>query len=761
MQGWIIDSYADYDKNSIVIWLWTEQGAHRIEDARFRPSFFMSAPPGELREYRKHLEILDAIGDVRETRRRLSLMDDAPSPVLEIFPRHYRGLSDLARTIDSNGGYYDYHLYNIDLRFSQRYFLHHDIFPLGLVDYSHSAWRMLEEQFALEYKMPELKTALLDITVDKTTGISRFQDKLLGARLGDTEIKGSESEILDGLNVALRDLDPDIILTDGGDAFVMPYLAKKSEAIGVELQLGREAYRLGERKGKSYFTYGRIVYKPGQYLLKGRLHIDRGHSTYGKGDMAALFELSRLSALVPQEQSRLSPGTAFTAMQINRAVKDGVLIMWKKNLPEFFKDAELLIRADRGGFILEPEVGIHEGIVELDYVSLYPHIMVKFNLSMETLNCGCCAEGIGQPVPSLDYHSCVRRLGLVPRVLRPLLDRKRYYKKMKREPGPNQEIYRGRDAILKMTLVTSFGYQGFRNARFGRIECHESINAHARELLVRSMEIAEEHGYEVVHGIVDSLWLRPKPNASSIDRLVEHINGAIGLPIDIEGVYKWVIFLPCKTTGVGALNRYYGLFQNGELKLRGIELRKHDTAPFVNEAQAAMLVELSKASNTAEFIERLPRAISVLHAMAQKLRDGKVPLQDLVLTKAVTRRLEEYSVMTNSVAALKQMKRRGHDIEPGEYIRFVVTDGQSRDSEKKVRVAEFIQGDERPDPEEYLKLLCRAGETLFLPFGYTEERLLRMCRESPGDLEMDINPSELCTKDTPLRIGAGYMPRNR
>ncbi len=308
-----------------------------------------------------------------------------------------------------------------------------------------------------------------------------------------------------------------------------------------------------------------------------------------------------------------------------------------------------------------------------------------------------------------------------------------------------------------LVVGNSFGYQGFKNARFGRIECHESINAHARDLLVRSMEIAEQHGYEVVHGIVDSLWLRPKTNASGIEKLVEHINGAIGIPIDLEGVYKWVVFLPCKATGVGALNRYYGLFKNGEMKLRGIELRKHDTSPFVNEAQKAMLDELSRASNTREFEERLPRTVAVLQAFAQRLKDGKVPLQDLVLTKAVTRQIDEYTVMTNSVAALKQMKSRGYSVEPGEYIRFVITDGRSRDSEKKVRAVDFIQGDERPDVDEYLNLLCRAGETLLLPFGYTEGRLMEICRDgSPPQDAIPVTPPD--AKDIGRRAGPGYVP---
>jgi hypothetical protein len=172
-----------------------------------------------------------------------------------------------------------------------------------------------------------------------------------------------------------------------------------------------------------------------------------------ESDFAGLAELSRLSTLTPQEQARLTPGTAFTAMQTNLAYQDGCLVVWKKNRPEDFKDAENLLRGDRGGFTFEPEVGVHEGLYELDFSSLYPSIMVKYNISAETLDCACCPTD-GLAVPELRYHLCTRRVGIVGRVLKPLIERRRYYKKMKKEPGPLQDVYTGRDTILKWTLVT-------------------------------------------------------------------------------------------------------------------------------------------------------------------------------------------------------------------------------------------------------------------------------------------------------------------
>src|SRR3989304_4491740 len=171
--------------------------------------------------------------------------------------------------------------------------------------------------------------------------------------------------------------------------------------------------------------------------------------------MAGLAELLRLSLVMPQEQARLTPGTAISAMQVNLAVRDGCLVIWKKNRPEDFKTAEDLVLGDRGGFIFEPEVGLHEGLYELDFSALYPSIMAKYNISPECLDCSCCG-GSAFPVPGLKYRLCTSRVGLIPRVLKPILERRRYYKKMKREPGPLEEVYRDRDAILKWLLVTTF-----------------------------------------------------------------------------------------------------------------------------------------------------------------------------------------------------------------------------------------------------------------------------------------------------------------
>src|SRR5437763_16741943 len=124
-----------------------------------------------------------------------------------------------------------------------------------------------------------------------------MQDKLLGARIDDVELYGSQESILRGIEDLVASKDPDILMTDGGDAFVMPYLARKAAELGVTMQLGREPDKFAERKGKSYFTYGKIVFKPGQYILRGRLHLERGHFAMRESALAGLAELSNQSII--------------------------------------------------------------------------------------------------------------------------------------------------------------------------------------------------------------------------------------------------------------------------------------------------------------------------------------------------------------------------------------------------------------------------------------------------------------------------------
>ncbi|WP_019177491.1 DNA polymerase domain-containing protein [Methanomassiliicoccus luminyensis] len=713
MKGWVLDCYADHETNRMVTWFKTNSGAERIEE-EFVPRICVRAPQGRTGKLVNDLAMIGVKG-VSKVRRRTGLGEEKRE-VLSIAVPDYSSIQPLAVTIDMWGGYRDYLLYDVDLRMDQRYFTDRKIFPMGLTELP--SLRSLDSNLRIDYPIPRLRSVDLGVRAGGGS-IPTFGDPIASVTVDGAEIDGPEDKVIGELQALIRKRDPDVIYTRKGDSFVLPYLQKRAEANGMELELGRDRGRRTAR-GKSYFTYGRILYKPPAYKLRGRVHIDRETSfIFAESGMHGLIELSRLSLITIQDLSRMSPGSAISSMQINEALRTGHVVQWKKNRPEDFKTAMALIASDRGGFIYEPKVGVHGGVWEVDFFSLYPSIMVRHNISPETMMCGCCPQS-RHVVPELGYRICERRTGLIPHVLVPVLKRRRLYKDLKNKEGAKREMYEQRSKMLKWLLVTCFGYTGYRNARFGRIECHEAINAFGRDILVRSADLAGKRGFEVLHGIVDSLWLLGEGDIASY---CGEVTREVGIDLQLEGRYDWIVFLPNISTGVGALNRYYGRFESGELKLRGIALRRRDTPVLVEDLQRDMLERLSEARDAASFLAAVPSSLDILDGCISKLRDGAVPVDRLILRKRISQRLEDYVQFNDSVAALRQLNDEGFELQPGQAVEYLILDPGSRSSRDRVRAAPFLEGSERYDAERYVDLALRGAGELLSPFGWAFEDL--------------------------------------
>ncbi|RZN34770.1 MAG: hypothetical protein EFT35_08940 [Methanophagales archaeon ANME-1-THS] len=732
MKGWILDVDADFEHNCIVIWIKGENGAVKKYETSFYPSFYLSASSADLATLELELAADHAVHSLEYEDK--SLWPGEPvKKVLRVSFREYRRLMELAREIDELGEFSRYELFNVDLSIPFAYLQARGVAPMTLIETKNDKeslnLELLEDSNGIDYTIPALRGVELGAELD-AEGIPGPDDPLASLFLGDMVLEGrEEAELLLQLAAEMRTMDPDLVYTENGDSFLLPYLYYRAQVNELDdFYLGRDRDLMPTRigKGRSYVSYGRIIYKPPRYLLNGRIHIDHAHSfIYQEGGIHGLIELSRLSSIPLQTLARVTPGTVITAMQIAQALRENVLVRWKKNVPEEFKDAKTLFLADRGGMIYEPTVGIHENVVEIDFTSLYPAIMVKHNVSPETVLCPCCKNS-NQRAPIIDYPICEKRIGLIPRVLEPIITRRAVYKKRLKDNGYRdfREIYEARKNALKWILVTCFGYTGYRNARFGRIECHEVINAYGRDLLLTTARIAEEMGYTVLHGIVDSLWLKSRTtDAPAHETLRDRIYEETGIALELEGIYKWIVFLPRRADRTGALNRYYGLFEHGAMKIRGLELRRSDSPPLIKNAQMDMLRVMAAANDLAELHEVIPEVIEVLKEYTAMVMSGACDLKDLVFTSVVSKDLGDYTQLTNNVACLLQLKERGLRVRPGEQITYVITDAGSQSYERKVKAWPLARGDERYDKRRYVTHLLRAGASILSPFGYTEHKL--------------------------------------
>ncbi len=734
--GWLLDVTESEDGRSVVLWV-KDRRTERVRRTavEYRPPFGVAGPRADLERLARHLAALPVVERVELGSGRPSLFDRRPRPVLSVTPTVNSGRRALARTVDALGGYETFTLYDVDLSPPQLYHLTHGLYPFAPVVGSGAHLTATEPPETIDYATPPLRLAPFEVRLagERRGRIPPLDARLGSVRLGSTTLDGPEEDLLRALVGELARSDPDLLLTQGGDSFDLPWLYRRAAACGLsprEFVLGREEVGFAPtRQARSFESYGRVLYRSATFPLPGRFHIDRENSfLYDDAEVAGLVDAARLSRLSLQTVVRQSPGTCFTAMEMAHALALGAHVPWKKNRPEGFRRADRLVAADRGGVIFLPPVGVHGGIDEFDFASLYPHIMVRKNLSAETLECRCCPKS---PIraPGLGYRSCTRRVGLIPRTLAPLLARRLAYKAALKRPGIPREEAEGlkrRVRMLKWILVTAFGYQGYRNARFGRIECHEAINAYARELLASLVPAAEASGYSVVHGIVDSLWLRPIDPAHPPDPEVfaRQMSERFDLPLGYEGRYDWIVFLPAVTHGLGVPNRYYGLYGDGEFKLRGIGGRRHDTTTLVRRFESEVLALFRTARDAEGVRALLPRALARADRFAERVRAGAWPVDELLVSHRVGQAPEAFVTFTDSVAALRQLAEAGASRGAGEVVRFVLLDRRSRSFRHRVRVAELLEGDERYDVDAYLELLARDAETLLAPFGVDRASLL-------------------------------------
>ncbi|WP_340100923.1 type B DNA-directed DNA polymerase [Salinibaculum salinum] len=464
---------------------------------------------------------------------------------------------------------------------------------------------------------------------------------------GDT-VTGSPTDILTAVQAALEAHNPDILVCSTSE--IVPTLHKMATDAGVaDFSLSRwpdvDYQQLANRS--TYSSYGRVGHSPARYNVPGRAIIDESNTFfYGETNLDGVLNLVSRSKKPIQELAWASIGNVLTAIQICEAHNLGVLVPWNSWRHEFYKPMGTLHDADRGGFIFAPEVSLHENVHELDFSSLYPNIICTRNVSPDVIRCDCHSDR--EDVPGLGYTICDDR-GYLVDVLQPIIDArdeiKAAIRREKEQENPDEDRLaelEGRSGALKWILVACFGYQGFSNAKFGRIECHEAINAFAREILLTAKQRLEAGGWRVVHGIVDSIWVTPDPDVADDNRetladLAQGISDDVEIRLEHEAHYDWVAFVPQRESDAGALTKYFGkVAGEDEFKIRGIEARQRSTPAFIEDVQRDCLEHLDATKSPEAVLALLQDAIEQLHA-------GEVPIKKLVERNRVSKPLEGYS----------------------------------------------------------------------------------------------------------------------
>jgi DNA polymerase elongation subunit (family B) len=740
VKGWLFDVYPS-ELGKIAVWVISEKGERLKFTDQFQPCIYVSGKQDDLERLISRLFNNEKIASLKFVQKYAQATDTEKSRVLEITVKDCRQIPSLTLEILRMGDYLRYEIHNCDMQNDRSYLFSRDLFPLAFVELkvakSGLDYTLLDSVESTDYVIPELRVIRLEVDVAKKGIIANFDDAIDKISLGqegknDVLIDyGDEATKLLQLVYAVNELDPDIILTCAGDSFLFPYLIYRATVNNVlaKFILSRDNKPFNRKisVGKTYFSYGRTFYRAGTVRLYGRIHIDENNTFIIKeADFEGCIEIARTCRVPLHTAARFSIGSSMSSMQLYQAVKDDILVPRNKKIPEAFKSALDLLVGDRGGLVFEPRLGVHDSIGELDFSSMYPSLMAKNNISAETVLCKCCPDS-NLRIPELNYHICTKRRGIVPKTINLALTKRLHYKCVRDKTSDKnlKQICDERQTALKWILVTCFGYLGFKNAKFGTVDGHIGVCAFGRDAFLKAAHIAEDQGFEVVHGIVDSLWLKKKDaTIEEYNDLCGLITEEIGVPINFEGRYKWIAFLPSKLhPRVSVLNRYFGVMENGKVKIRGLEVRRRDTPRFIFDAQTEMINVLSSANNSVELHRKIPEALEVLKAYRQRLLNGEIPISDLIVTKHMSKQPKNYKQHISQLIVAQQLAKHGVKVHAGNNVKFLFTSYEHKRYERRVKALQLIEKGVNPDARKYLLLLYASTANLLSFSGYNLQKV--------------------------------------
>ncbi len=708
IRGWLFDIY--HHEDEITLWILDDQQkVHYFRD-HFYPVIYAAGTRTAEEHFIRRLRELQALReepvrvikkDFYSNRERAvwQITIQRPSVLRRIHRRLYAFTDKLE-------------IFHSDIEIPVFYLYARGIFPLARVKVSSLPFNKvghIETEFPndtpfreTDYQLPDFRTLTMELKYAHRMGLSRTNPLLLRFGSETMELDLSRPQkFLEALNAVLLHWNPDILLSSYGDQILFPTLFNLSHREKIPLMLDRDniyLYRNTGFRGTSYESYGNILFRAASYPTYGRWHIDSFNSfAYRETQLYGVIELSRTTRLPVQKLSRASTGQALTAMQVWNALQQGYLVPWQKSRIEKPKTAAKLLQVDKGGLVYMPdnrESCVHEHVLELDYSQMYPTIMVRHNISPETVLCDCCENSENaETVPNNGDHICALRRGIVPLTLQPVLERRKLFKEIKANGSPQErERADQRQSALKWMLVTSFGYLGYRNAKFGRLESHEAVTAFGRDILLTGKEIAEDAGLSLVHALTDCLFLKSNPDQfgeKEARALAIKMEEATGVEMSYEGTFSWIVFLNSNTDKKQpTATRYFGRYTSGAVKARGIWMRRKDIPAFFKIFQKQLLAILSLPQSLAELSNQIPEAEALYLENRAKIIERKVSAEDLLFRLTVGKDLASYRVGSPTHLILRQLP--SYRIAPGEKVRYLIANRAHKNPRERYLAEETL-----------------------------------------------------------------------
>ncbi|XP_065322772.1 DNA polymerase delta catalytic subunit-like isoform X2 [Gordionus sp. m RMFG-2023] len=504
----------------------------------------------------------------------------------------------------------------------------------------------------------------------------------------------------------IRQVDPDIITGYNIQNFDFPYLINRANAIKASdfFYLGRISYlktgfrestiqskQMGRRENKLIAMEGRIIF---DLFQNGNDQTRRRLAVYCMKDAyLPLRLLNKLLCLINHiEMARV------TGVPLNYLLTRGQQIKVLSQLLRKAKEKNLIIPAYQGesgeefigATVIEPIKGYYDSpITTLDFSSLYPSIMIAYNLCYSTLvlhdKYGISNDEITTTPSNNHFVKQSVYTGILPEILTDLMTaRKKVKLALKSETDIFiKQVLDGRQLAIKISANSVYGFTGAQNGKLPCLEISQSVTAYGRLMIEQTKKVIEDHytisnGFahdaKVVYGDTDSVMIKfgltSLAETMNLGReAAEYVSKHFPSPIllEFEKVYFPYLLINKK--------RYAGLSYTkpeayDKLDCKGLETVRRDNCPLVSNLINSCLHTILIGRNPQSAVNHAIQIIS-------ELLCNKIDISQLVVTKELTKTDKEYAGKQAHVELAHKMRKRDPGSAPslGDRIPYVIIAG--------------------------------------------------------------------------------------
>jgi len=368
----------------------------------------------------------------------------------------------------------------------------------------------------------------------------------------------SEREMIQEFVRIIKDNNVDIIVGYNSDNFDFPYLKDRAKLLGVDLDIGmdesdvkyiRRGYaNAASLKGlihvdlylvmRRYMSLERYTLERVYYELFGEEKIDvpgeqifefwdnGGEALdnlfdYSLDDVVSTLKIAEqtlplnleLTRIIGQplfDVSRMATGQQAEWFLVKQAYFDDEVVPNKQG-SNFADRANA--EDNEGGYVKEPETGLHENLVQFDFRSLYPSLIISKNISPDVMELGDVEDEDEyniSPEHGIKFKKSPQ--GFIPSVIDKILqERFRIKREMKASNDPQQKkALDVQQQAIKRLANTMYGIYGFPRFRWYSFECAKAITSWGRQYIKSSIKKAEEFGFYTIYADTDGFYVKYK-----------------------------------------------------------------------------------------------------------------------------------------------------------------------------------------------------------------------------------------------------------